>query len=121
MPTLPSGFPISSSSYSAGDPGGVLRDDVYGSVASYALEFDRGPQQYTITLLLDALQHSVWCLFYHHIIAKGSISFYMPLDSGSGMVTHLVTMVPGSYSSTLQGAGMTAVSFVVYAENKVYV
>jgi hypothetical protein len=120
MPTLPSRFTPQSDSYTIGDLGGVMRDEVAGGLARYALDWARGTQSYSISLQLDPSQFQVWTLFYFHIIRKGSVSFYMPLDTGVGIVSTLVTMEPGSYSTSKNGGLITVVAFTVSAENAAY-
>jgi hypothetical protein len=106
--------------YSHGGPGGVLRTDVAGGAPRYALDYDRGPQQFQVTLILDKAQFSVWVAFFHHIIKKGAITFDMPLDSGFGTQLHACNILPDSYAASRTGGVAMAVSFVVEAENKVY-
>lgn len=120
MPTLPSGLAPIVSSYSIDEPGGVMRTEVAGGAARYALDWDRGPQQFHVTFAMNELLFSVWTAFYHHIIKKGSISFEMPLDSGFGLNMHTATIIPGSYSVTRANVNTSIVSFVVEAENQVY-
>ena len=119
-PIMPNGFTPTVAAYSMDDPGGVLRTDVAGGAARYGLDWDRGPQRFQVTLILDALQFSVWTAFYHHIIKKGAITFDMRLDSGFGTELHAVNIMPGSYSAARTGGNAVVVSFVVEAENKVY-
>jgi hypothetical protein len=120
MPTLPDDFVPVVASYSNGEPGGVIRTEVAGGASRYALAWDRGSQQYGVTLILDPLQFSVWVAFYHHVVKKGAIAFDMPLDSGFGVETHTVNIVPGTYSTTRTEGIATVVAFSVEAENKVY-
>jgi hypothetical protein len=119
-PTLPADFEVVASSYSSDDPGGVMRAKVAGGRSGYALDWDRGPQRYTITLILDAGQSAVWVAFYHRIIRKGAIAFDMPIDSGQGAALHAANLVPGSYAMTRTAETLRIVSFVVEAENPVY-
>lgn len=123
MPTIPSGFKPVVQNYAIDAPGGVRRTDVAGGLARYALEWDRGVQQYRVTLILTALQFSVWTTFFHHSIKKGALAFDMDLNSGYGMQPHSVSIFPGSYSATPTGGGshvMWTVSFIVEAESAAY-
>lgn len=120
MPTLPTGLTPTVAAYSHDGPGGVLRTEVAGGAARYSLDYGRGTQQFSITLILDKLKFSVWTAFYHHIVLKGSVTFDMPLDSGFGTELHAVNIVPGTYSATRTGGVAMVVAFVVEAENKVY-
>lgn len=119
-PRLPNGMRPEASPYGADDPGGAMRTEVAGGMARYALDWDRGPQRYTINLMFNPIEFSVWTAFYRHIIKKGSIAFNMPLDSGFGPSQHLVNIMPGSYSETRTGGVSTVVAFVVEAENQAY-
>lgn len=119
-PVLPSEFKPVVSGYSISDPGGVLRTDVPGGAARYGLDWDRGVQQFNVTLILDQMQFSVWSAFYHHVIKKGAITFDMRIDSGFGVSPHSVNIVPGSYSAERTSGVMMVVSFVAEAENQVY-
>jgi hypothetical protein len=120
MPTLPTGLTPTVAAYSHDGPGGVLRTEVAGGAARYGLDFGRGTQQFSVTLILDKLKFSVWTAFYHHIILKGSITFDMPLDSGFGTELHACNIVPGTYSASRTGGIAMVVAFVVEAESKVY-
>ena len=119
-PVLPPEFKPVVSGYSISDPGGVLRTDVAGGAARYGLDWDRGMQQFSVTLILDQMQFSVWSAFYHHIIKKGALSFDMRIDSGFGVSPHSVNIVPGSYSAARTSGIMMVVSFMAEAENQVY-
>ncbi|HCN89504.1 MAG TPA: hypothetical protein DIT28_10060 [Oxalobacteraceae bacterium] len=120
MPTLPNGFIPTVAAYSHDGPGGVIRTDVAGGAARYGLDWDRGPQKYNVTLVLDKLEFSVWIAFFHHVIKKGAITFDMPLDSGFGTETHACNIMPGSYSATRTEGIAIIVAFVVEAESTAY-
>ena len=120
MPTLPAGLTPTVAAYSHGAPGGVMRTEVSGGAARYALDYGRGTQQFNVTLILDKLKFSVWTAFFHHIILKGALTFDMPLDSGFGTEAHAVNIVPGTYSASRTGGTAMVVAFVVEAESKVY-
>lgn len=120
MPTLPNGFTPTVAAYSHDEPGGVLRTEVAGGAARYALDWDRGPQRYSVTLILDALGYQIWTAFYHHVIRKGSVTFDMRLDTGLGAALHPVNIMPGSYSATRTAGILTVVSFTVEAESQIY-
>ena len=120
MPSIPKDFCPVVEGYSIGAPGGVLRTEVAGGAPRYGLDYDRGVQQYKVTLVLDALRFSVWTAFFHHVIKKGALSFDMPLDSGFGLQPHTVNIVPGTYSAARTGGVLTVVSMVVEAESAAY-
>ncbi|WP_205412565.1 hypothetical protein [Janthinobacterium lividum] len=117
---MPNGLAPIVSQYSLAGPGGVMRTEVAGGAPRYGLDWDRGSQQFNVTLMLDALRFSVWTAFYHHIIKKGAITFDMELDSGFGCAAHACNIVPGSYSATRTAGTLIAVSFVVDAESQAY-
>ena len=119
-PVLPSFMKPIVAAYSHGGPGGVMRTEVAGGAPRYALDYDRGLQQFQVTLILDKLQFSVWTAFYHQIIKKGAITFDMPLDSGFGTQLHACNITPDSYQASRTGGIAMAVSFVVEAESKAY-
>ena len=119
-PILPRGFTPIVSSYSHDGPGGVMRTEVAGGSARYALDFDRGLQKFNVTLILDKAAFSVWTAFFIHLIKKGAITFDMRLDSGFGVEPHACNIMPGSYNAARTAGINMAVSFVVEAENKAY-
>lgn len=121
MPTIPKGLKPVVENYGIGAPDGVMRTDVAGGLARYGMEWDRGVQQYRVTLILTSLQMSVWTTFFHHAVKKGSIAFDMDLDSGYGMQAHSVNVVPDSYAAAPSGGrSVWTVSFVVEAESTTY-
>jgi len=120
MPALPSRLVPLAASYALDDPGGVMRTEVEGGASRFALDWDRGPQRFHVSLLMDALQFSVWTAFYFHLIKKGAIAFDMPLDSGYGADTHSVNIMPGSYSAARASHVLWSVSFEVEAESEVF-
>ncbi|WP_041742283.1 hypothetical protein [Collimonas fungivorans] len=119
-PVMPNGIKPVVAGYSMDEPGGVLRTDVAGGIPRYGMDWDRGVQRFKVTLILDALQFSIWTAFYHHVIRKGSITFDMQLDSGFGVVPHAVNILPGSYTAARTGGIMIVVSFTAEAESDVY-
>jgi len=120
MPAMPAGLKPVVEGYQFDDPGGVLRTEVAGGASRYALDWDRGTQRFSVTLILDALKFSVWTAFYFHVIKKGAAAFDMQLDSGFGASIHSVHMVPGSYSAKRAGGILWSVTFVVEAETQAY-
>lgn len=120
IPSLPINMIPLASGYSSGDPGGVLGTEVAGGFSRYALDWDRGPQKYAITLILSAAKFSIWNAFYFHIIKKGSLAFTMSIDSGFGLSPHTCQIIPGSYSTARLDGLATSVAFSVEAENQAY-
>lgn len=117
---LPQGMAPIVSGYSQGAPGGVQRTDIAGGSARYSRSWDRGTQQHACRLILDKLQYSVWTAFYLYAIAKGAIPFAMPLDSGLGLLLHVVNLVPGSYSVSHEGGTVVFVDFTVETTSGAY-
>ena len=122
MPTLPRDlYPVSSpSGYSYGAAGGVSRTQVEGGFNRYALDFDRGVQQFNVALACTAVHYQIWTLFFYNIIKKGALSFDMPLDSGSGLQTHTVNIIPNSVSVNETDGNNFVVTFQVDAESSAY-
>lgn len=122
MPTLPRDlYPISSpSGYSHGTPGGVNRTEVEGGFNRYAMSYDRGVQTFNVAMACTAGHYQIWILFYHNVIKKGALSFDMPLDSGSGLQTHSVNILPGSVSVNETDGNNFIVTFQVEAESSAY-
>ena len=122
MPTLPRDlYPVTSpSGYSHGAAGGVSRTQVEGGFNRYALDFDRGVQQFNVALACTAGHYQIWTLFFYNIIKKGALSFDMPLDSGSGLQTHTVNIIPNSVSVNETDGNNFVVTFQVEAESSAY-
>lgn len=119
-PALPEGFVPQIQGYGIGAPGGVVATQVAGGAPRYALDYDRGPQAFQVTLILEPEEFTIWTVWFFHIIKKGAITFEMPLDSGFGVQTHACNVVPGSYAAVRLSGPLTSVSFVVSAESRVY-
>lgn len=117
---IPRSLRVIASGYSIGDPGGVKRTAVAAGMPRYAMEYDRGAQQFRISLPLDSGQFAIWNIFYLRAIGKGAIAFEMDLDSGQGVLPHACNIVPGSYTADKVGGGRWVVSFMVEAESTVY-
>lgn len=120
MPTIPAGFSPVVSGYSHGGPRGVVRTEVAGGAARYALDWDRGTQHFQVKLHLDKVQYAVWVAFYEYTIQKGAIAFDMPLDSGFGLAPHSVHIMPGSYSLSHTAGTLVTVDFAVEALSGAY-
>ena len=117
---LPSGFMPIVAAYNLADPGGVLADDVPGGVAAYGLDYGRGVQGFSVTLILNKADYERWAVWFHRLIGKGAQAFTMPLDSGFGTADHTCNIVPDSVQVSRTGGSAMAVSFLVEAENKAY-
>ncbi|WP_426196188.1 hypothetical protein [Massilia sp. DWR3-1-1] len=118
--TLPAGMVPTIAAYSFAGPDGVERDQLGGGAAGYALQWARGTQRFNCTFILTATQFAAWSVWFHRLIAKGSRTFNMRLDSGTGPDVHAATIVPGTYSSARTGGTATVVSFIVEAEPTIY-
>jgi hypothetical protein len=119
MPAIPAEFIPEVQSYTVAMPTGVLATEVGGGAARYTLQYDRGVQRFGISMALTAGQFSVWNAFYFYSIAKGTVAFTMPLDSGLGTASHSVNILPDSYSARAQD-GFWLVAFVVETTSAVY-
>lgn len=118
-PAIPRGMRPVVEGYGYSGPTGATGGQIAGGSPRYALEWDRGAQQFRVTLVLTAAQFRIWSLFFHFSARKGAVSFEMPLDSGMGEEPHLVNIMPGSYSAVRNGC-IWVVSFGVEAESTVY-
>lgn len=121
MARIPAGFDlVVTRGYSTGGPAGARRTEVSGGRSRYALDWDRGTINFTVSFVLDMLQWQVWESFYLIVIKKGVIPFEMWLDSGTGKSLHVVNIVPGTYSANLDLVIYASVSFTVETESKIY-
>lgn len=120
MPAIPRGIKAVVEGYSIGAPAGVERIPVAGGMPRYALQWERGLDPVQVTLQLTPEQLSVWTPFYWHVIKKGTLAFDMPLDTGFGVSTHSVRIVPGSYSAPRRDGQITTITFVAEVESAAY-
>jgi hypothetical protein len=118
--TIPNGLKPIAEGYSIGDMGGVMETEVSGGFSRYALDYARGVHAFSITILVNSIQLSVWTAFYHHVIKKGAYPFYMQLNSGVGVMQHVCNIIPNSQNITHAGGDVMVISFAVKAENSVY-
>lgn len=119
-PSIPNGFKPTVQGYGIGDPGGVVLTNVAGGMPRTALQYDRSPQQFQVTMIMSPAKFSVWTAFYFRLIRKGALPFDMELDSGFGCQVHECRILPGSYSAVRVLTEHTSVSFVVLAVSKAY-
>ena len=98
----------------------TVTTQVEGGFNRYALDFERGVQQFNVALACTAGHYQVWTLFFYNIIKKGALSFDMPLDSGSGLQTHSVNIIPNSVSVNETDGNNFVVTFQVEAESSAY-
>lgn len=121
MATIPKGIIPLVSPFTHGAPGGAMRTEVAGGAPRYGLDYDRGVQQYSVTILLDEFKYTIWQLFFQRVIALGTLTFEMELDSGFGCQPHQVNIVPGTYNVSVTGSGTHRLAtFTVEAESTVY-
>lgn len=119
-PVIPRGFIPLISGYGISAPGGVMATPVSGGSPRFALEYDRGAQQFQISFVMSEDKFAVWSVFFHKIIKKGAITFTMKMDSGTGVVDHDVNILPESYSATaIPASRHKSVTFVAVCECKV--
>lgn len=119
-PVLPASFLPVAEGYSFTSPEGVQRTAVAGGMPRYAMQYDRGVQDFKITMVLSLSKFTIWNIFYFNVIKKGSISFDMQLDSGLGVMTHTCNIVPGTYNATLVNSSFYSITFTVEAESSLY-
>lgn len=120
MAALPNGLVPELQGYNIGAPDGVVRTPVAGGVARYMLDWDHGVQQFRVSLIVDELQFMVWNAFYRLTLKNGSLPFDMPLDSGLGVSTHTVTILPGSITSSRLDGQISRIAFKVETQSAVY-
>lgn len=120
-PSLPSSLRPRVSDYGFNSPAGADSSAVEGGVDRYGLAYESAAQIFSVTLILDLYEFSVWNLFYLRKTALGTITFDMVLDSGHGLAPHACNIVTGSYSAkrTAGNAGMV-VTFQVQAESQAF-
>jgi hypothetical protein len=116
---IPLGLSPVVSGYGHGGIPGSMRGDVAGSFGQFGQDWMGGVQDFTCTIILTPAQMRIWTIWFYRLVRKGGLSFDMPLDSGLGLVPHLVTVLPGSYSVTRNGE-ISIVSFSVEAESTLY-
>lgn len=119
-PVLPASFLPVVEGYSFNSPQGVQRTEVQGGMPRYAMQYDRGVQEFRITMVMKPEKFSIWNLFFLRVIKKGSISFDMQLDSGFGVETHSCSILPGTYNANLVNGSFYSISFSVEAESSAY-
>lgn len=119
-PILPASFLPIVEGYSFGSPGGVRKTEVAGGMSRYAMQYDRGVQEFKVTMVMTPDKFSIWNLFFLRVIKKGSISFEMQLDSGFGVDTHLCNILPGSYNANLVNGAFYSITFSIEAESQAF-
>lgn len=119
-PVLPSSFLPVVEGYSFGSPGGVHRTEVAGGMSRYALQWDRGVQEFRITMVMNPDKFAIWNLFFLRVIKKGAVSFEMQLDSGFGVGTHVCNIIPGTYNANLVNGTFYSITFSIEAESSAF-
>lgn len=119
-PVLPASFLPIVEGYSFSSPQGVYRTEVQGGMSRYALQYDRGTQEFKVTMIMNPDKFALWNLFFLRIIKKGSISFEMQLDSGFGVSPHTCNILPGTYNANLVNGTFYSITFSVEAESKAF-
>jgi len=122
MPTMPNGlYPVSNpGGYSHGDPGGVSRTATEGGFPRYAQSFQRGPQQFSVTIPATETEYEIWVLFFTHVLKNGTLTFDMPLQSGFGLQQHSGNIIPGSHRVTETDGHNYIINFQFEAESKAF-
>lgn len=119
-PVLPSSFLPVVEGYGFNAPGGVRRTEVAGGMSRYALQWDRGVQEFRITMVMNPDKFTIWNLFFLRVIKKGAISFDMQLDSGFGVSTHVCNIIPGTYNANLVNGSFYSITFSIEAESQAF-
>lgn len=118
-PRIPKGL-NPTSSMTGGALGGVLDTEVEGGMPRSGMEWDRGPREFQVQMILDSQRMGIWTVFLLRVIQKGSIFFWMPIDSGMGKADHLVKLNAGTYATSKMGGDLTSVTFSVLATPNAY-
>ena len=119
-PVLPASFLPIVEGYSFNSPQGVYRTEVQGGMSRYAMQYDRGTQEFKVTMIMNPNKFVIWNLFFLRVIKKGSVSFDMQLDSGFGVSTHTCNIIPGSYNANLVNGAFYSITFSVEAESQAF-
>ena len=118
-PQMPAGMRPRISDYGFNAPKGAEQAEVEGGVDRFGLAYESAAKVFSVTLVLDLYEFSIWNLFFERRIALGTITFDMLLDSGHGIAPHPCNIVKDSYSAKRSaGAAGMVVSFQVQAESQ---
>lgn len=123
VPSLPSAFvpSISHGGYGYKGAGGVSRSSVAGGRGRYARSYSNSTRMFQVSFFLrDASKILLWELFYVNSIQNGALAFSMPLNSGMGVLPHIVNMIPESLSINFIDSDIATVGFSVEAEPSSY-
>lgn len=123
MPVLPSVFvpSISHGGYGYKGADGVSRSNVSGGRGRYARQWERGTRMFQVSIVLrDAISMMKWELFYVNSIQNGALAFSMQLNSGMGILPHIVNIIPGSIAVNFIDSDFGTVGFSVEAEPSSY-
>ncbi len=102
-PRIPAGLKPTATSYSSDSASGAMRTDVAGGMPRYGLAWERGSQTVNLTFLFTPLQMQIWMQFFQRVIALGTITFTIPLDTGYGVQDHECNIVPQTYQQSRNG------------------
>lgn len=100
MPTIPNGMTPLVDSYAFKLPSSVLRVPTNAGAARYSSKYAKGQQLHSLKYRVSLDKLKEWNIFYHNNIQKGALPFTTPLDSGNGLSSHTVSMIPASYGVT---------------------
>lgn len=120
-PTMPEGFKPVASGYSYGAPNGLVMPEIGGATPRVGRLWARGWIPVPLTFVHNAEKHSIFELWFRHVIKEGGLYFWCYADTGFTMRRHLCLMVPGTFQAARSGASQVwSVSFTVMLEPGAY-
>ena len=117
MPAFPSALkPVVNQGYDFSASDNVIEQPVQGGKPLYILDYATGPVVFNVSIVGDRLQKQVFNSFYYGLIASGSGSFTMDLDSGNGLEEHNCQIIPSTVRNDGSGDPTWIISFQIIAE-----
>ena len=81
----------------------IQRSEMEGGPIRLRRKFSDGPTQFNISLLLSSRQQ--WALFeafYQYDLQQGALEFYLPIDTGAGVVNRrAIFITPPAYDASI--------------------
>lgn len=118
---MPAGFKPVASGFSYGSPTGLVMPEINGATPRVGRLFSRGWIACPLTFVHNAERHSIFEMWYRHVIKEGQIMFWAYADTGFATRQHLCVMVPNTFQAARSGASQIwTVSFTVMLEPGAY-
>lgn len=97
----------------------VQRSEMEGGPTRLRKKYSDGPRQFTIGFLLDSRQQ--WALFeafYEYDLLQGSLEFYLPVNTGAGVVSRrAIFLGQPSYDTSIGPNACSVTASVQVVEN----